>query len=127
MTQEMPKRPGGPLQQKPIEIDGVTYDPLHPPKMIRNEDGSTGWIGGKPLETQVIETESRVRANIDSLVETAMEHIIDSTDGLSPQEVIDKLKSMIDVWANESGQQFISARQQTPREQRAKKLRLAQE
>lgn len=33
------KRPGGPLQQKPLEIDGKTYDPFKPPQMIIGPGG----------------------------------------------------------------------------------------
>ena len=43
------RRPGGELQAKPKVIEGVTYDPLHPPKQFLNPDGSISYIGGKKI------------------------------------------------------------------------------
>lgn len=44
------KLPGGALQQKPVVIEGVVYDPFDPPKLIKRADGTTAWIGGRKLE-----------------------------------------------------------------------------
>ncbi len=46
----VPSRPEGPIVQRPMEINGVFYDPLHPPKAYQKEDGSMEYRGGKPLE-----------------------------------------------------------------------------
>lgn len=48
-------RPGGPLQERPVEINGIFYDPLNPPKKIRNSDGTEGYIGGRKLEQEEID------------------------------------------------------------------------
>ena len=44
------KLPGGPLRIRPMSINGVDYDPYHPPKLYRNPDGTTEYRGGKPLK-----------------------------------------------------------------------------
>lgn len=49
-TPEAPKRPGGPLRAKPIEIGGVFYDPLHPPKLYQTPGGKQEFRGGKTLD-----------------------------------------------------------------------------
>lgn len=43
------KRPGGAYSPKPVIIEGKTYDPFHPPKLVQNPDGTQGFIGGKEL------------------------------------------------------------------------------
>lgn len=44
------KLPGGKLEPKPVVIEGVAYDPFDPPKLLRQPDGTTTWIGGTKLE-----------------------------------------------------------------------------
>lgn len=49
-TDNSPKRPGGPLRQKPISVGGVDYDPFHPPKIFQNTDGTEEIIGGRKFD-----------------------------------------------------------------------------
>ena len=48
----VPARPGVPLVQRPLEINGVFYDPLHPPRAYQKADRSMEYRGGKPLERE---------------------------------------------------------------------------
>ena len=45
------KRPGGPLVQKPLKVNDVFYDPMHPPKIVVI-DGENIAVGGRKLEYQ---------------------------------------------------------------------------
>lgn len=47
---DKPNRPGGPLKLRPVSIDGVDYDPYHPPKLYKKPDGTIKYRGGKPLK-----------------------------------------------------------------------------
>lgn len=42
--------PGGPIKMRPVSVNGVDYDPYHPPKLYKNPDGTTEYRGGKPLK-----------------------------------------------------------------------------
>jgi hypothetical protein len=44
-------RPGGGIKTRPpIEMGGVYYDPLHPPKLYTRPDGQQEYRGGKVLD-----------------------------------------------------------------------------
>lgn len=44
---EIPKRPGGPLEESPLKIGDNFYDPEHPPKFGVDESGNEKYEGGK--------------------------------------------------------------------------------
>lgn len=44
------KRPGKELTIKPIEIDGIFYDPYNPPKLFEDSDGKKNYKGGKEID-----------------------------------------------------------------------------
>ena len=50
-----PRRPGGEYKPKPLEIGGVFYDGLYPPKIIRRPDGSEVPIGGQRLDKDQVD------------------------------------------------------------------------
>jgi len=43
------KRPGGELAIKPVEIEGVFYDPYDPPKLFEGPGGKKDYVGGKEI------------------------------------------------------------------------------
>jgi hypothetical protein len=50
MTEDIKNLPGGPLRERPLEINGVFYDPFHPPKLIQTPDGRQEYRGGRVLD-----------------------------------------------------------------------------
>ncbi len=50
-TDNSPNLPGGPYNPRPMTIEGITYEPLSPPKLYRNADGTTEYRGGVPIKT----------------------------------------------------------------------------
>lgn len=51
ITSDTPKhlRPGRAYFPRPIEVSGKTFDPFHPPKTIRDPDGTQRYIGGREM------------------------------------------------------------------------------
>lgn len=73
-----PKTPGGPLKKKPFVYNGEDYDPLHPPKIYRKEDGNIELRGGKKLANEepakTVEL-GKERAEIDSRIIVAAKYL----------------------------------------------------
>ena len=49
-TAEKPQRAGQELSLPPFEFQGKYYDPMHPPKLIRDTDGAESYYGGKEID-----------------------------------------------------------------------------
>jgi len=70
LSSEKPTRPGVPLRATPLSIDGKYYDPLAPPKLYLNKDGTIEFKGREITRDQFnslifwskIETEKLRRA-----------------------------------------------------------------
>lgn len=75
---DKPKRPGSALKKEPVSINGIDYDPLHPPKMYTNADGNVEFRGGKELANNKSKETSETgkeKSEIDNRVKVAAKYL----------------------------------------------------